>query len=217
MVEQPTIDQRSALIVIDMQNDFLPGGALPVPEGDAIIDGINQLSTRFTGAGGRVVYTQDWHPPGHRSFASAYPGKKPGDPIDLPGLGPVLWPDHCVQNTKGAEFASRMQSEQAICILRKGYHRQIDSYSAFYENDRRTRTGLRGLLGELEVKNVYICGLALDYCCFFSAMDAIRDKFAVFFLQDLTRGIDLPEGNIHKALDILQKEGVIILPAADLA
>ncbi|MBD3351305.1 MAG: bifunctional nicotinamidase/pyrazinamidase [Candidatus Lokiarchaeota archaeon] len=209
------IDDRSALIVIDMQNDFLPGGALPVPDGDAIIDGINEISKLFKEKA-IVIYSQDWHPIGHGSFASSYPDKEPGDEIDKQGVGPVLWEDHCVQNTKGAEFHDRMQDEYAICIIRKGYHKEIDSYSAFYDNDHKTSTGLAGILKELKIKNVFICGVALDYCCYFSAIDAKKEGFNVIFIKDLTKAIGNPEGIVEERLESMKKSNIKIVNKKDI-
>ena len=214
MDEEYMIDNKCALIIIDMQNDFLPGGSLPVPEGDEIIDGINDLAGYFAQKGS-VILSQDWHPPSHKSFASNHPGKKPLDPIDTPGLGPVLWPDHCVQGTNGAEFHEQLDVKPAIAIIRKGYHPGIDSYSVFYENDKITSTGLTGFLNELNISTVFICGLALDYCCYYSAIDASDDGFEVIFLQDLTRGIDDPIGNIDRALNELKKRPSIELASAN--
>jgi nicotinamidase/pyrazinamidase len=164
------ITTDSVLIVVDIQNDFLPGGSLAVPEGDQILEGINALSFKFYNQSARVVFTQDWHPKLHGSFASAHPGTKPGDPIKDFGLGPILWPDHCVQNTIGAELSSKIDTRFGIAVVRKGYHQNIDSYSTFFENDKTTKTGLAGMLKDLGIKKVFLCGLALDYCVFYSAM-----------------------------------------------
>lgn len=193
------IDKASALIVVDMQNDFLPGGSLEVKDGDKIIVGINYLAKIFHENSLPVIFTQDFHPGQHRSFARVQ-GKNPGDPIDEFGLGPILWPDHCVGNTFGARISDEIETKHGICIIRKGYHVNIDSYSAFYENDKKTKTGLAGLLKDLDIKKVYICGLALDYCCFYSAMDAKREGFDVYLIQDLTKGIDQPPNNVENAL-----------------
>jgi nicotinamidase/pyrazinamidase len=198
--EKINISKEKALIVVDIQYDFLPGGALAVSEGDQIIDGVNMLAQKFHENSGIVIFTQDWHPKNHGSFASSYPGKNPGDPIETDGLGPILWPDHCVQNTKGADISSKIEIKYGTSIVRKGYHQNVDSYSAFYENDKKTKTGLSGLLNDLGIKEVFICGLALDYCCFYTAIDAKREGFEVFFIKDLTRGIDQPENNIDNAL-----------------
>jgi nicotinamidase/pyrazinamidase len=202
------IAPNDALIVVDVQNDFIPGGALPVEEGDNIIDGINRLAKKFHENNSPVILTQDWHPPGHKSFASAYPGKQPGDEYQTEAIGPILWPDHCVQDTEGAAFHKSLKTPFAKAIIRKGTNPEIDSYSAFLENDKRTETGLAGMLKSLKIKRVFICGLALDYCCYFSAMDAIEYGFIVYILLDLTKGIDLPKGNISRSLDNMKMKGV---------
>lgn len=212
MIPQLNIDEHSALLIVDMQYDFLPNGALPVEKGDEIISGINELAKKFYNDGGKVVFTQDWHPLGHKSFASAYEGKNPGDPISTPGLGPILWPDHCIQNTFGAQIHEDMLIHLAIAIIRKGYNPLIDSYSAFCDNDQQSKTGLAGFLKELNITKVYICGLALDYCCFYSAMDAKQEGFDVFFLKDLTRGIDQPVNNVQSSLQTMQSHGIRIFP-----
>ena len=205
------IKKRSALIVVDMQNDFLPGGALPVNEGDEIIDRINELAREFYNKG-IVVFSQDWHPEGHASFASSHEGKNSGDLIEgIPGIGPVLWPDHCVQNSPGAEINERIEKNYGIAVIRKGTNPKIDSYSAFFENDKKTKTGLTDLLREKRIKNVYIIGLALDYCCFYTAMDAKSEGFHVYFIKNLTRGIDLPENSIRNALETMKNTGIEII------
>lgn len=205
------IDGHSALLVIDMQHDFLPGGALPVTDGDQIIPKIAEFISEFHNKHGKIIFTQDWHTRGHFSFASAHEGKNPGDPIEGPGLGPILWPDHCVQGTFGAEIHSDLPVDKAVAIIRKGYNQKIDSYSAFLENDHKTHTGLTGFLRDLGITTVYICGLALDYCCFFSAVDAKSAGFDVYFLQDLTKGIDQPEGNISHSLEKMKSVGIHII------
>ncbi|MBN2156903.1 MAG: bifunctional nicotinamidase/pyrazinamidase [Candidatus Lokiarchaeota archaeon] len=206
------IKKKSVLIVIDMQNDFLPGGALAVENGDQIIDGINKIAEKFFNEGNPVVFTQDWHPKNHASFASSHEGKNPGDTIKgIYGIGPVLWPDHCVQNTSGAAINERVQTKYGIAIVRKGYRQNIDSYSAFFENDHQTPTGLSNFLKGLGVKIVYICGLALDYCCYFSAIDAKSEGFEVIFLKNLTKGIDIPENNIQKALESMKNAEIVII------
>jgi nicotinamidase/pyrazinamidase len=209
MVSQ--IGPESALLVVDMQYDFLPGGALAVKNANEIIDPINEVIDIFYAQQGKIVFTQDWHPNDHHSFASTHTGKKPGDPIINPGLGPILWPDHCVQNTYGAQIHEKMHIEKAIAIIRKGYTPQIDSYSAFVENDKQTKTGLASFLRELKIKTIFICGLATDYCCYYSAMDGIAAGFDVVFIENLTRGIDLPEGNMEKVKKVMQKSGIKIM------
>ena len=206
------IKRRSALIVVDVQNDFLPGGALPVDGGDLIINGINELAREFYNKDRIVIFSQDWHPKGHLSFASSHQGKNPGDPIEgVPGIGPVLWPDHCVQNTSGAEINEKIERKFGIAIIQKGTNPKIDSYSAFFENDKKTKTGLTELLHQKRIKNVYVCGLALDYCCFYTAMDAKTEGFNVFFIQNLTKGIDVPENNIQNSLNAMRTAEIEII------
>jgi len=206
------IKRRSALIVVDMQNDFLPGGALPVKDGGKIIYGINELAREFYNKDRIVVFSQDWHPKFHASFASSHEGKNPGDPIEgVSGIGPILWPDHCVQNTHGAEINERIKKEYGIAVIRKGDNPAIDSYSAFFENDKKTKTGLTDLLRSKRIVTVYVVGLALDYCCFYTAMDAKSEGFDVIFIQNLTKGIDIPENNIKNSLDSMKSAGINII------
>jgi len=202
---------RDALIVIDVQNDFCPGGALAVSDGDEVVAVANRLMERF----GRVVLTQDWHPPDHRSFASAHPGRQPFESIDMPYGAQTLWPDHCVQGTVGADFHPALDTKRAALIVRKGYHPLIDSYSAFFENDRRTSTGLGGWLRELGVRRVFVCGLAMDYCVHYSAIDARRLGFEVVVLLDACRAIDL-DGSLAAALDTMRKAGVALVETESL-
>ena len=184
------LSTTDALIVVDVQNDFIPGGNLAVEEGHTIVPGINETMNKFDQAGARIILTQDWHPEDHYSFASQHKGKNPFDPIEgITGIGPVLWPDHCVQRTKGAAFHSDLDVDAAHLILRKGMHRDIDSYSAFTENDGITDTGLSGYLENAGLKRIFICGLALDYCAFWSAMDGNRKGFETYVVVDLCRGI----------------------------
>jgi nicotinamidase/pyrazinamidase len=173
------------LLVVDIQYDFLPGGALSVPDGNAVIPVINRLARRF----GNVVLTQDWHPPGHVSFASTH-GREPFSKIDLAYGSQVLWPDHCVQGSRGAEFAAGLDIPHAQAVIRKGYHAHTDSYSAFVEADRRTPTGLAGLLRERGISVVHLCGLATDFCVAWSALDARSAGFDVVVVQDACRAID---------------------------
>jgi nicotinamidase/pyrazinamidase len=177
-----------ALLVIDMQRDFLPCGALAVPDGDAIIPGINAIAARFP----HVILTQDWHPPGHISFASSHPGKRPFETIEVAYGTQHLWPDHCVQNTPGAEIDPRVQIPQAELILRKGFRQNIDSYSAFLEDDHTTPTGLAGYLRERGLTRLFLCGLAYDFCVGFSATDGAALGFECHVLEDLSRAVDLP-------------------------
>lgn len=183
-----------ALLVIDMQRDFLPGGALAVTDGDTIIPGINAISTKFD----HVILTQDWHPLGHISFASSHPGKQPfADTVEVPYGTQTLWPDHCVQGTSGAEIDPRIQIPQAELILRKGFRRDIDSYSAFLEDDHTTPTGLAGYLRERNLTRLFLCGLAYDFCVGFSAIDGAKLGFECLVLEDLSRAVALP-GTVEK-------------------
>ena len=187
MSETVTIDERDILLIVDIQNDFCPGGGLAVPHGDEIVPLLNRLAARFQ----HVVLTQDWHPRGHLSFASTYPGRKPYETVELAYGTQVLWPDHCVQGTRGADFRADLQVPHAQLVLRKGYHREIDSYSAFVENDRKTATGLAGYLRERGFTRVFLAGLAFDFCVRYSAEDAHREGFEVTVVEDACRGIDV--------------------------
>ena len=196
-----------ALIIVDMQNDFMPSGALGVKGGDEIIAPLNSLAERLHRLGNLIIMTQDWHPPGHLSFASSH-GKKPFDPYESKGIGPVLWPDHCVQGTPGAEFHPDVQVKYAKAIVRKGYHPTVDSYSTFIENDKKTHTGLAGYLKELGKKRIFLCGLALDYCVYYSAMDGRDLGFDAVVVFDLTKAIDSPPGHLSNALNTMIQKGV---------
>jgi nicotinamidase/pyrazinamidase len=181
------IADTDVLLVVDVQNDFCPGGRLAVPAGDEVVPLVNRLASGFQ----HVVLTQDWHPPGHRSFASANPGRQPFETVAFPYGPQVLWPDHCVQGTAGAEFHAGLAIPHAELIIRKGYRREIDSYSAFYENDHRTRTGLAGYLRERELSRVFLAGLAFDFCVRYSAEDALQAGFTAVVIEDACRAIDL--------------------------
>lgn len=194
-----------ALIVIDVQNDFCPGGALAVPEGDQIAPGINALMDEFD----TVILTQDWHPAGHSSFASIHEGKGPYDLTEMPYGPQVLWPDHCVQGTDGAEFHADLNTTRADLIIRKGYNPQIDSYSAFFENDQTTPTGLEGYLRTRGLSDLTMVGLATDFCVNFSAQDAAKLGFAVTVRNDLCRAIDL-DGSLAAAMQSMTDLGVQI-------
>ena len=199
----PSPGDRDVLLVVDVQNDFCPGGALAVPQGDEIVPVVNRLARRFA----HVVLTQDWHPPGHRSFASAHPGKQPFETVDVEYGAQTLWPDHCVRGTSGAGFHPGLDIPQIELILRKGYRAGIDSYSAFRENDRETATGLAGYLRERGFERITLCGLALDYCVFFSAIDARGAGFEVTVALEACRGIDL-DGSLTRALAAMRDAGV---------
>lgn len=202
---------RSALLVIDVQNDFTPGGQLAVPEGDLIVPLINRLARQFT----QVVVAQDWHPTGHASFASSHPGHQPYDVIQLPYGEQTLWPDHCVQSTPGAEFHQELDLPHAQLIIRKGCNPDIDSYSAFLEADRRTTTGLSGYLKERGIDTVYMVGLALDFCVMFSALDARAAGFNTYVVLDACRAIDL-NGSLAAAIERMQSAGVGLIQSTEL-
>ncbi len=195
-------DATHALLVIDMQADFLPGGALAVPEGDAIVPGINALMDEVQ----TVILTQDWHPAGHSSFASEHAGKEPFDTVEMPYGTQVLWPDHCVQGSDGAGFPPGLRTDGDL-VLRKGFRRAIDSYSAFFENDRETPTGLEGYLRTRGIARLTLVGLAFDFCVSYSALDAARLGFDVTVRRDLTRAIDMG-GSEEAAATAMLKAGV---------
>jgi len=197
---------RDALIVIDVQNDFCPGGALAVPEGDVIVPGINALMD----AAGAVILTQDWHPLGHSSFASSHDGAAPYDVIDMPYGAQVLWPDHCIQGSGGAGFHQGLNTARADMIVRKGYRPAIDSYSAFFENDHTTPTGLEGYLRTRGITHLTLVGLATDFCVNFSAVDAAKLGFDVTVRMELCRAIDL-DGSLAAARGGMQGAGVALL------
>src|SRR5712664_1280435 len=207
-----TPDDTDVLAVIDVQNCFVPGGTLPVPEGDAIIPIINRLAPAFR----HVVITQDWHTPGHVSFASSHPGKKPFETTSLPYGTQVLWPDHCVQGTEGAALHKDLTIPHAQLIIRKGYRQNIDSYSAFYEADGKTPTGLTGYLRDRGLTQVFLVGLATDFCVAWSAMDARKAGFAALVIEDACRGIDAG-GSLAKAWADMLGAGVKRITSADIA
>lgn len=200
-----------ALIVIDVQNDFCPGGALAVPEGDAIVPAVNDLIGCFP----HVILTQDWHPAGHRSFASTHAGRQPFETVDWRHGPQTLWPDHCVQGGAGAEFHPALKVDTAELVIRKGFRPEIDSYSAFTENDRTTRTGLAGYLRDRRLNRLFFCGLALDFCVAWSALDGRRESFPSFVIEDACRAINL-DGSKAAALAGLQQADVAVLRAAEI-
>ena len=207
-----TPDAKSALIVVDVQNCFTPGGSLAVKEGDAIIPLINKLAKGFQ----NVVLTQDWHTPGHVSFASTHAGKKPFEAIKLPYGDQVLWPDHCVQGTEGAQIHRAIDIPHAQLVIRKGFNPKVDSYSAFIEADKRSKTGLDGYLRGRGIRSVYVVGLATDFCVGWTAMDARRLGFSASVVEDACRGIDT-NGSLAKAWTAMSKAGVKKIQSADLA
>jgi nicotinamidase/pyrazinamidase len=207
----PGADPRTALILVDLQVDFLPGGALAVPGGHDVVPLANRLAAGFR----NVVLTQDWHPQGHISFASTHPGRAIYDMIDLPYGSQILWPDHCLQGTPGAAFAPGLDVPHAQLVVRKGHHKAIDSYSTFYETDRTTPTGLAGYLRERGIDTVYLAGLALDFCVSWSAVDAARHGFTTYVIEDACRSIDV-DGSLAAALADMDRVAVRRLAAADL-
>jgi nicotinamidase/pyrazinamidase len=201
-----------ALILVDIQNDFLPGGALAVPRGDEVIAVANALQQRFD----LVVATQDWHPPGHGSFASRYPGRKPGELSELGGLPQVLWPDHCVQGSSGAAFAPRLEMNRVETIFRKGTDPAIDSYSGFFDNGHRKSTGLADYLKGRGAGEIYLLGLATDYCVKFTALDARLAGFRTLLVEDGSRGVELQPGDAVRAIEEMRRAGVQIVRSSEV-
>jgi len=183
-----------ALLIVDVQNDFCLGGALEVPDGDEIVPVINELSKQFN----VVIQTQDWHPAGHSSFASSHEGKEPFETIEMPYGQQVLWPDHCVQGSPGADFHPDLETTRSQLIIRKGFRKEIDSYSAFYENDDETTTGLTGYLEARGINTIYAVGLATDFCVKWSVVDGVKEGFDVYVVEDAVKGIDI-EGSVDQA------------------
>jgi nicotinamidase/pyrazinamidase len=200
------IDAQDVLIVIDVQNDFCPGGALAVAEGDAVIPAIHRIAPYFQ----HIILTQDWHPANHSSFAIAHSGKRPFDQIELGYGAQTLWPGHCIQGSKGAEFHPALRLPQAELILRKGFRPNVDSYSAFFENDRTTPTGLAGYLNERGLTRVFLAGLAYDYCVGYSALDARRLGLPAFVVRDACRAIDV-NGSLAATEAEFAKTGVEVI------
>jgi len=206
------VEPTDALVLIDIQNDFCPGGALAVTDGDAVVPVANRLSRLFP----TIVLTQDWHPAGHQSFASAHPGARPFDRIDMPYGRQDLWPDHCIQGTPGADFHPDLDTTPAHLIVRKGFRPGIDSYSAFFENDKATSTGLAGYLRERGVRRCVFAGLATDYCVAWSAQDAVQCGFDAVVVEDGCRAIDL-NGSLAAAWATLDRLGVVRVHSAEIA
>jgi|SRR5579864_5122267 len=203
---------KDVLIVVDVQNDFCPGGRLAVQKGDEVVPLVNALAARFA----NVVLTQDWHPAGHSSFATSHPGTKAFDSIRLAYGEQVLWPDHCVQGGDGAALHKGLAVPHAQLVVRKGWHKDVDSYSAFLEADRKTRTGLEGYLQERGIKRVFVCGLATDFCVAWTALDARKSGFAAAVVEDACRAIDM-QGSLAAARAKMKKAGVASVQAADFA
>lgn len=203
---------KRALILVDIQNDFVPGGALAVTEGDKVVPVANRVQSAFD----LILATQDWHPGDHGSFASQHPGTKPGDVIDLNGIPQVLWPDHCVQGSKGAEFHPGLDRSRIAMVFRKGVDREIDSYSGFFDNGHRRGTGLAEYVRSRNLTDVYIAGLATDYCVKFTALDGRTLGLNVFVIEDGCRGVDLNPGDSAAALDQMRAAGVRVVTSDDL-
>lgn len=197
-----------ALIIVDIQNDFLPNGSLAVPNGDLVIPIINKLQDKFD----LIIATQDWHPNNHLSFASNHKNKNPFEVVDLYGLKQVLWPNHCIQGTEGANFSPELNTNLIAAIFRKGMDKTVDSYSGFFDNGRKTNTGLSGYLKDKGVDEVYICGLAADYCVYYTAKDAKREGFETYYIVDATKAIS--EETFTKAVEDLKINGVHIVKSA---
>ncbi len=205
-------DEASALLVIDVQNCFLPGGSLAVKDGDQVVPVINRIAKGFA----NVVLTQDWHTAGHVSFATSHGGKKPFETVDLKYGKQVLWPDHCVQGTEGAALSKELAIPQAALIIRKGFHKEVDSYSAFTEADGKTTTGLAAYLKARKVKRLFMAGLATDFCVAWSALDARKAGFETYVIEDACRGIDT-QGSLAKAWADMSKAGVKRIQSGDIA
>ena len=197
------LTEKDVLIVVDVQNDFCAGGALAVPDGEQVVPLINKLIDRFQ----HVVFTQDWHPKGHSSFASSHPGEKPFAGIEMSYGIQTLWPDHCVQGTPGAEFHPDLDTLPAEVIIRKGYRPEVDSYSAFFENDQETETGLKGYLSNRGFERAHVCGLATDFCVAFSAIDAVRSGFQSNVVLDACQPIDI-DGSLEHAQYVMTQTGI---------
>jgi nicotinamidase/pyrazinamidase len=212
---------KTLLLIIDVQNDFCPAytsasgskyadGALAVKDADSVIAPLNSLSKTIAQANGKVAATQDWHPPGHISFTSSHNGKRAGDTVG------ASWPDHCVQGTHGADFHEALDLKPVSLIIRKGFRKELDSYSAFFENDRKTSTGLEGWIKCLGIETVILGGLATDYCVLFSAMDCKRLGYKTIVAQDAVRGVGLPEGSVENAVAEMKKAGIEFVSSAEL-
>jgi nicotinamidase/pyrazinamidase len=200
-----------ALLVVDIQNDFCPGGALAVPNGDTIVPIVNRLIDHFDA----VIQTQDWHPAGHQSFASSYYDKDPFDRVELDYGTQVLWPDHCVQGSKGAEFHPELNTRKSQVIIRKGFRKQIDSYSTFFENDQKTATGLTGYLKERGISDLYTTGLATDFCVKWSVLDGIDEGFTMHIIEDAVKGINL-DGSLDQAWKEMKNKGVNVIKSGEI-
>jgi nicotinamidase/pyrazinamidase len=202
----------NALVLVDIQNDFLPGGALAVPQGDQIVPVVNRLQPHFD----LIVATQDWHPPDHGSFAANHPGNQPGEVIELHGLPQILWPTHCVQGTAGADFAPGLDQSGWDRVFVKGTDQTVDSYSGFFDNGHRQATGLGDYLRKKGVAEVYVVGLATDYCVKFTALDALDLGFKTHLIEDACRGVNLQPGDVQKAVEAMRAAAAEIVTAAEI-
>jgi nicotinamidase/pyrazinamidase len=196
----------NALIIVDVQNDFCPGGALSVPGGDGVVPVINTIQPGFD----LVVATQDWHPADHGSFAANHPGRRPGEQIELAGLSQILWPVHCVQNTPGADLHPRLDRARIARVFRKGTNPSVDSYSGFFDNGRRWSTGLGDYLKGQGVTDVHVCGLATDYCVKATALDAVGLGFTTYLIEDACRGVELHADDVRRVIDEMREQGVVV-------
>jgi nicotinamidase/pyrazinamidase len=196
-----------ALILVDIQYDFIPGGALAVTDGDKVVGVANEWMPKFE----HVIATQDWHPAGHQSFASEHAGKNPGDLVDLHGLPQILWPDHCVQGSHGAEFVEELEFPPNLEVFQKGTNPEIDSYSGFWDNGRRANTGLGDYLKKLGITQVWVMGLATDYCVKFTVLDAVSEGFETFVIRDGCRGVNLSAGDDEKAFEEMERAGATLV------
>jgi nicotinamidase/pyrazinamidase len=212
MTDDIGVTNADVLLVVDIQKDFCPGGRLAVPRGDEVVPIVNRIAAKFT----NVLLTQDWHPPGHLSFASSHPGRRPYETIEVDYGQQVLWPDHCVQGSPGAEFRDDLQIPHAALVVRKGFRRAIDSYSAFYENDRTTPTGLAGYLRERGLARVFLAGLAFDFCVRYSAEDAHGHGFKAIVVENACRGIDV-DGSVAATRRRLAELNVRCIAAAEIS
>lgn len=203
---------NSALIIVDIQNDFLKGGALEVKDGNSTIEIINSIQNKFN----LIVATQDWHPAKHKSFASQHKGKNIGEFIDLNGIDQILWPDHCIENTFGSEFSKDLNFDRINKIVQKGNNPEIDSYSGFLENDKKTKTELDDYLKYNKVETVFICGLASDYCVKFTAIDAVDFSYETYLIEDATKAVNISPDDHEKAIELMKNKGVKIIKSTDL-
>lgn len=211
-MEAHTAMREKALILVDLQNDFCPGGALAVPEGDRVIDVANRMQKHFD----LVLATQDWHPADHGSFAANHTGTEPGQFIDLNGIQQILWPVHCVQDTPGAELVTELERDKIARIFPKGTDPGIDSYSGFYDNEHRKDTGLGDYLRERSIQDVYVMGLATDYCVKFTVLDALGDGFGVFLIENGCRAVELNAGDGEAAVEAMRQAGAVILQSGQI-